>query len=93
MTVATQLNKQINKEANKQSIKIQRLKYVYIFRPSELDVRRKIVSLVGQHFRFVNSVLDKYSFLPSGDSIKIFLKKIKVKVFKLVTMALFLLQN
>jgi hypothetical protein len=51
-----------------------------LFRPSESDVRRKIVSLVGQHFRFVNTVLEKYSFLPSGDPVKIFPKKIKVRL-------------
>ena len=44
-----------------------------------MDVRRKIIFFVGQHIRFVNSVLEKYNFLPSGDPIRIFPKKIKVK--------------
>lgn len=48
---------------------------------TSLDVRREITFFVGQHLRFVNSVLEKYNFLPTGDPIRLFLKKIKILDF------------
>jgi len=48
------------------------------FRSSEADIRREIVFFIGKHIHFVNSVIEKYNFSPTGENLKLFLHSIKV---------------